>query len=141
VGLGFPEDARMTETAIPEGTMCIPNISAAGRRRRTQFAVVAAVIGVLGFVAAVAMHASPWLRMLAALPIAAAVATYLQVVRNTCVAHARAGTIEHDDFSTTAAPKEQNEASQKVANGILRDAAIAGAIAAALFWASAYVIA
>lgn len=130
----------MTETAVPDGAVCIPNISAAGRKRRTRVAVVALSIGVAGFAAAVATHQGPWVRALAALPIAAAAITYLQVVRNTCVAHASAGTIEHDDFSTTPAPKEQNEASRRVASTIFRDGAIAGAVAAALFWASAWVL-
>lgn len=130
----------MSDTAV-QGAMCIPNISAAGRKRRTRFAIAAGVIGLGAFVATVVLHLHPALRALAALPIAAAVASQLQVMRNTCVAHARAGTIEHDDFSTTPAPREENEASKKVANGILRDASIAGAIAAVVFYASAYVVA
>jgi len=130
----------MTETAVPDGAVCIPNISAAGRKRRTRVAVVALSIGVAGFVLTVATHQGPWVRALLGLPIAAAALTYLQVTRNTCVAHASAGTIEHDDFSTTPAPKEQNDVSRKVASTIFRDGAIAGVVAAALFWASAWVV-
>ena len=130
----------MTETAVPDGAVCIPNISAAGRKRRTRVAVVALSIGVVGFIAAVVTHQAPWMRALAGLPIAAAAVTYLQVTRNTCVAHARAGTIEHDDFSTTVAPKDQHDASRKVATSILRDGVLAGVVATALFWASAWVV-
>lgn len=120
--------------------MCIPNISAAGRKRRTRFSIVMAVVATVWVGVSIAMHASPWMRALGGLFVAAAVATYLQVTRNTCVAHARAGTIEHDDFSTTAAPKNENDASKKVANTILRDGALAGVFAGLLFWSTAWVM-
>jgi hypothetical protein len=130
----------MSAGAVPDGAMCVPNISAAGRRRRTRFAIVSLAIGVVALAVLVAVHASPWLRALVGLPIAAGVASQLQVMRNTCVAHARAGTIEHDDLSTTKAPADENAASRRVASGIVRDAAIAGAVAAALAWCTAYVV-
>jgi hypothetical protein len=125
---------------MADGAMCIPNISAAGRKRRTRFSIVMAVVATVWVGVSIAMHASPWMRALGGLFVAAAVATYLQVTRNTCVAHARAGTIEHDDFSTTAAPKNENDASKKVANTILRDGALAGVFAGLLFWSTAWVM-
>ena len=128
------------ETPAPTGAMCVPNISAAGRRRRTRFAIGMGVVAAVWLLVSIAMHASPSMRAIAGLFVAAAVATYLQVTRNTCVAHARAGTIEHDDFSTTPAPSDENEASKKVANTILRDGALAGIFAGLLFWSTAWVM-
>ncbi len=131
---------RAMSSSASAGAMCVPNISAAGRKRRTRFSIVMGVVATVWLLVSVAMHASPQMRAVAGLFVAASVATYLQVTRNTCVAHARAGTIEHDDFSTTAAPTDQNEASKKVANTILRDGALAGIFAALIFWSTAWVM-
>ena len=124
--------------AVIDGAMCIPNITGAGRRRRRRFAVAMVVVGAVLFGALTLLHVGPWARALVGLPIAAAVASYLQVTRNTCVAHARSGMIEHEDFSTTAAPPDQSAASRRVASTILRDAAIAGALVATLSATSAF---
>jgi hypothetical protein len=129
------------DVPLEQGTVCVPNISAAGRRRRTRFAMVAGAIGVIGLGAAIAAGQGPLVRALAlGLPLAGGVASYLQVRRSTCVAHAYGGTIEHDDFSTTKAPEAESQKSRAVAATILRDASLAGALAGALAAASSYVI-
>ena len=115
---------------IAEGAACRANISGPGRRRRTQFAVVLGVITAAGLVAMVLGHVSwPW-RLVIGLPAAASVLSGLQVRRNTCVAHAAAGTFEHEDFSTTKVEAEFAAASRKVAATITRDAVLAGAVVA-----------
>jgi hypothetical protein len=129
----------MAEASL-DGAMCVPNITGPGRKRRRQFAIAMLVVGVGAFSLLTYLHFGPLVRALSALPFAAAAASYLQVTRNTCVAHARAGTIEHDDFSTTPAPADQSAASQRVANTILRDAGIVAVVVGLLAAASAYVI-
>jgi len=117
---------------IAEGTACRANISGPGRRRRTQFSAVFAVIALASLVGVVAAHASwPW-RLLVGLPTAMAVLSGLQVRRNTCVAHAMKGTFEHEDFSTTKVEEEFAAASRKVAATITRDGVIAGVVVAVL---------
>jgi hypothetical protein len=101
--------------------------------------VVAAGVTValaLGFIFA---HATWYMRTLVFAPAAMAAIGFLQANRNTCVAHARQGTIEHDDFSMTNAPADQVEASRRVASGILRDALLLG-LAAALVAAATSLI-
>jgi hypothetical protein len=120
------------ETPIAAGAACRANISGPGRRRRTR---VAAVLGVLTFVLLVGMvltgTRAPW-RLLVGLPAAAAVMTGLQVRRNTCVAHAAAGTFEHEDFSVTKVEAEFAAASRKVAGTIARDAVLVGVAVAVI---------
>lgn len=129
------------DVPFEQGAVCVPNISAAGRRRRTRFAIVASVIGIAGLGAAVALGQGAIVRGIAlGLPLAAGVASYLQVRRSTCVAHAYGGTIEHDDFSTTKAPDAENQKSRAVAATILRDASAVGALAGALAAASAWML-
>ena len=57
---------------------------------------------------------------------------FLQASRRTCVARAREGTFEHDDFSKTPAASDDVQRSRKVAAGINRDAALIGLGAVAL---------
>lgn len=129
------------DVPIEAGAVCVPNISAAGRRRRRRFALVASAAGVAALGAALATGQGPLVRGLAlGLPLAAGIASWLQVQRSTCVAHAYGGTIEHDDFSTTAAPADQNAASRRVASSILRDATLAGVLAGGLAAASAWLV-
>jgi hypothetical protein len=128
------------EASLESGAVCVPNITAAGRRRRQRFAIATALIGVAGFGVAVATGQGPLLRAVAlGLPIAAGVASHLQVRRSTCVAHAYGGRVEHEDFSTTAAPPDESAASRRVAGTILRDAALIGAMAALAAAATSYV--
>lgn len=131
--------ARMSEASL-DGAMCVPNITGPGRKRRRNVAMVMLAVGIASLVLAIVFGVGPYARALVGLPFAAAAATYLQVTRNTCVAHARAGTVEHDDFSTSPAPADQSAASKRVANTILRDAALVGASTAALAFASAYLV-
>ena len=78
--------------------VCKANIGKAGRRRRMQVGWVGTGISV-ALVAAFAIFHVPWQwRSLAFLPSALAATGFLQAMRNTCVAHAARGTIEHEDF-------------------------------------------
>jgi hypothetical protein len=79
------------------------------------------------------------LRLLLGFPAMTAAISGLQVTRNTCVAHAAAGTFEHEDFSTTRADAALAEASRKVAKTIYRDGVLTGAAVALLGVASSFV--
>jgi hypothetical protein len=118
---------------------CTPNISAAGRRRRRRFGAQFAGLSVAAAGAGVIFRA-PWAARAAVfLPAAISAIGYLQASRNTCVMRAREGTLEHDDFTTEAAPAADVAASRRVSAGIYRDALLIGggaaviAIATALF--------
>lgn len=125
--------------AVPEGAMCRPNFSAAGRRRRTRVAQVGALLAVVLFVALVAIDASWWLRLLVALPAGAALVSGLQVRRNTCVAHAATGSFENEDMTLTKVDEVFAAASRRVAATIWRDAFIGMAVVAALSAATAFI--
>ncbi len=112
--------------AIVEGAACRPNFSAAGRKRRRNAAVISGVVAVVGLAAAIVLNVPPLLRLLVALPAMFSVICGLQVTRNTCVAHARTGSVEGEDFSLTKADAEFAEASKRVAATIMRDGVIAG---------------
>jgi hypothetical protein len=116
---------------------CRPNFSAAGRRRRRTIAVGLALSSVALLIAGVALGASAWARAAVGLPLGFAALVGLQVKRNTCVAHAAAGTFEHDDFSTSRVEAEQAAASRRVARSIYRDAALSGLAAGLLGYATA----
>lgn len=139
IGGGRSTIRTMSEASL-DGAMCVPNITGPGRKRRRQFALAMLIVGVGLLGVLTYLHFGPVVRALSALPFAAAAASYLQVTRNTCVAHARAGTIEHDDFTTTPAPADQSAASKRVANTILRDAGIVAVVVGLFAAASAYVI-
>lgn len=113
--------------AIVEGAACRPNFSGAGRRRRLNVARVAFVLTAALFAAFIVIGAGWQLRLLLALPAMLGFTSYLQVTRNTCVAHAGAGTFEHEDFSTTKVDAALAEASRKVAKTIVRDGVLLGA--------------
>jgi hypothetical protein len=131
-------DAGVVPSLEPAGS-CRPNISPAGKRRRSQVGYVAMAIALLLVGVLVALR-SPWyLRALAGLPAALAAVSLLQVRRNTCVARAAEGTFEHDDFSKTPAPPDEVAASRRVASGIMRDSALIGLAVAALAAATALV--
>ncbi|MGV3623927.1 MAG: hypothetical protein ACO1OB_24125 [Archangium sp.] len=123
---------------VLDGAACRPNIGAAGRRKRRQVAIIAAVVTVIGFASAMVLHVPALMRMLVALPAFMAVLCALQVTRNTCVAHAATGSIEGEDFSLTRADEEFAAASRKVAKTIYRDAGLAAAVVAALAYGSAW---
>jgi hypothetical protein len=134
----------MTETHashLPSEAMsCRANFSAAGRRRRRRVAMVLGLVSIGVCVGLVASDASAWTRMVVALPAASAAVVGLQVRRNTCLAHAAAGTFEHDDFSTTKVEAAFAEASRRVARTIYRDGIAIGVVAGVLGFASAWML-
>jgi hypothetical protein len=115
---------------------CRPNISPAGKRRRSRIGYLSVAVSLLLAGALVALRTPWYLRALVGLPAALAAVAFLQVRRNTCIARAAEGTFEHDDFSKTPAPPDEVAASRRVAAGIRRDAAIIGLLCAALVAAS-----
>jgi len=120
--------------------VCKANIGKAGKRRRMQVGWVAAISSV-ALVAAFAVFHVPWQwRTLVFLPAAMAAVGFLQATRNTCIAHASRGTIEHEDFSTSPAPPDELAASRRVAASIRRDAILIGFAAAAISVALAFVL-
>lgn len=122
------------------GAACRPNFTGAGRRRRRSLSAAMAVVTTALFVALVATDASAWVRFLVALPAIPAALIGLQVARNTCVMHAAAGTVEHDDFSTTKADAAFAAASRAVARTIYRDAIAIGLLVGAAAAASAWIM-
>lgn len=121
--------------AVIEGPVCRANFSSSGRRRRKRIAIAAAVFSV-ALLGAMVFAGARWeLRLLVGLPAMTAAISGLQVRRNTCVAHAAAGTFEHEDFSTTKVDAALAEASRKVARTIYRDGLLTG-VGAALVAAS-----
>lgn len=117
---------------ISEGAACRPNFSGPGRRRRRNVAIGSAVLGLVVLGVMMAFHVSAWVRLLVALPFMTAAITGLQVTRNTCIAHARTGMFENDDFTTTKVDEAFAEASRRVARTIFRDGAAIGAAAGVL---------
>ncbi len=125
----------MTDATL--GASCTPNFSATGRRRRLRVAQVGAAVAVALLLVLVVLDAPWFARLLVFVPAALAAISYLQVRRNTCVAHAARGTIEHDDFSTTPAPKDELEISRRVARTIQRDGLLLGVVAGLIAAATA----
>lgn len=128
----------MSELVL-EGAACRPNFGVAGRRKRRNVAIIAGVITVGGFAAAMFFQVQPLARLLVGLPAFMSVLCALQVTRNTCVAHAATGSIEGEDMSLTKADAEFAAASKKVAKTIYRDASLAAAFVAVLAYGSAWV--
>jgi len=121
------------------GEVCKPNISAAGRRRRTYVGYAGVAIGVALLAASIVLRWPFYLRATVFVPAALAARGFLQVSRNTCVARAAEGTFENDDFSTVKAPDDEVAASRKVAVGIKRDILLISLACAVLAAASAFV--
>jgi hypothetical protein len=108
---------------------CRPNISGAGRRRRTRVGYVAIMVSLLLFGFLLARESAWYWRALVCLPAGLAAVSLLQVRRNTCVARAAEGMFEHEDFSRTKAPDDDVAASRRVSATILRDSALIGVAA------------
>lgn len=106
--------------------VCRPNISGAGRRRRTRVGYLTVMLTLLLLGVFLATGVSWYWRALIGLPAAMAAVCFLQVRRNTCIARAAEGTFEHEDFSRTKAPDDEVAASRRVAAGIRRDSALIG---------------
>ena len=104
--------------------VCRPNISGAGRRRRTRIGYAAVMVTVLLFGLMLVSHAAWYWRALLCLPAGLAAVGFLQVRRNTCIARAAEGMFEHEDFSRTKAPDDEVAASRRVAATIRRDSAL-----------------
>jgi hypothetical protein len=122
----------MGEGVIEEGAACRPNISPAGVRLRQRFGAIGAAVAALVAGGLVVTHARwPW-SFGVFLPAALAGVGFLQASRKTCVARAKEGTFEHDDFSKTPAAPEDAQRSRRVAAGINRDSALIGLAAVAL---------
>ncbi|MCA2976835.1 MAG: hypothetical protein INH41_25605 [Myxococcaceae bacterium] len=123
-----------------EGAACRPNFSAAGRRRRRRVALGLTLLAGGTFVTLLVAHAPGWSRLVVALPAAAAAIVGLQVTRNTCLAQATAGTVEHEDFSTSKVEADFAAASRHVARTIVRDGALIGVAAGGLGLMSGWVL-
>lgn len=120
----------MTDSIVPEGMTCKPNISATGRRRRVAVGYVSAGLTVAALGAVIAANVAwPW-RLLVALPAIISAFGFLQARRNTCVARASEGVFENSDFSKTKMEDADVAASRKVAATIRRDAFLVGAAVA-----------
>jgi hypothetical protein len=102
------------------------------------FGWISSVLGVGLAALAVALHWHWYLRATLFFPAALAATGFLQAKRNTCVARAREGTFENEDFSTTKAPDDDVAASRKVAKSIQRDALLIGLASAAIGAATAF---
>ncbi|HVU49926.1 MAG TPA: hypothetical protein VHL80_04525 [Polyangia bacterium] len=118
-------------TVMPDGSLCKPNISGAGIRRRFRLGAVAAVLAVALAASVVASRARwPW-SLTVFVPAAVAAVYFLQAGRKTCVARAAAGTFEREDFSTTPADEDDAARSREVATKITRDSVLIGFAAVA----------
>jgi hypothetical protein len=115
-----------TSDVMVEGVPCKPNISAAGRRRRTRFGNQWLVASVALLVALVVFRVRWYWGLTMFFPAALSAVGHLQASRHTCVMRAKEGTFEHEDFSTTKAPDEEVAASRAVAAGINRDTILIG---------------
>jgi hypothetical protein len=131
-------DYKRVMGEIIEGAACRPNFSAAGRRRRTRIAWILAAVTVALWAGLWVTGASWPLRLVVGLPAALCAVCGLQVVRNTCVAHAQTGRFENEDFSTTAVDAPFAEASRRVAATIYRDGAVVGLFTALVASASSF---
>jgi len=115
---------------MEEGAVCRPNISPRGRRLRRNFGVVMLVVSVGLLAAFVHWHVRWPLRALVCLPMFLAGTGFFQAARNTCVARAKEGMLEHDAMKRTPAPADEVAASRQVARGIHRDSLLLGAASA-----------
>ena len=123
-----------------EAMSCRANFSAAGRRRRRAIALALGFVSVGVWVGLIVSEASAWTCFLVAVPAAATAVVGLQVRRHTCLAHAAAGTFEHDDLSATKVDDAFAEASRRVARTIYRDGFGIGVVAGVAAFASAWVL-
>jgi hypothetical protein len=116
-------------TVMPDGSLCKPNISGAGVRRRIRFGALNTVLAaVLATSAIVARSRWSWC-LLVFVPATLAAIGYLQAGRKTCVMCAASGTFEHDDLSRTRAPDDDVLRSRELATRITRDSMIIGVAA------------
>jgi hypothetical protein len=112
--------------------VCKPNISGAGRRRRKNVALMAAIVSVVGLGLMLAMGANATTRAMIGFPVFMTALCVLQVKRNTCVKHAASGMFENSDFSTTPSQETDAKNSRRVALTIWRDSALVALLVVAL---------
>ena len=117
------------EESASSPAMCA-NIGVAGRRRRTRVGTVVVVLSI-GLLAYFIGIRAPWYARLALfVPAAGAGIALLQVSRKTCVAMAKMGVVENEDFSYTKVNDALAAASRRVAATIYRDGLLIGVAAA-----------
>jgi hypothetical protein len=118
-------------TVMPDGSLCKPNISGAGIRRRIQLGAVGAALAV-GLALSIIVARARWFWSCAVfVPSVMAAVCFLQAGRKTCVARAAEGTFEHEDLSTTPAAEDDVIRSRELATKIVRDSMLIGVAAVA----------
>jgi hypothetical protein len=111
----------MSATVMRDGSLCPPNISEAGVRRRMRFGAISTVLTVV-LAGCVILTRARWFWSAAVfVPAYVAAIGFLQAGRRTCVARAAEGTFEHEDFSKTPAAEDNAARSREVATTIMRD--------------------
>jgi hypothetical protein len=113
-------------TVMPDGSLCKPNISGAGIRRRAQLGAVSAVVAVGLAMTIIAVRARWAWCLTVFVPATLAAVNFLQAGRKTCVARAAEGTFEHEDFSRTPAAEDDATRSRELATKITRDSMLIG---------------
>jgi hypothetical protein len=113
-------------TVMPDGSLCKPNISGTGIRRRARLGAVSAFLAVVLASSIVAARPRWGWCFTVFVPAALAAVNFLQAGRKTCVARAAEGTFEHEDFSTTPAAEDDAVRSREVATKITRDSMLIG---------------
>jgi hypothetical protein len=135
-------DATMSatwhSTAVAMANACEPNISHAGVVRRVRVGWIGAALTFAFVVGAVLTDIAWFWRLAAFVPAVVSASGFLQAHRRTCIARAKEGTFEHDDFSKTAASDEQVRASRTMAARIRRDVTIIGVLCALLAAATVF---
>jgi hypothetical protein len=118
---------------------CEPNISHAGVVRRIRVGWIGVALTVAFIAGAMLTDIAWYWRLAAFVPAVVSASGFLQAQRRTCIARAKEGTFEHDDFSKTAAANEQVIASRAVAARIRRDVTLIGVVCALLAAATVFV--
>jgi hypothetical protein len=126
-------------TATGATTACRANFGAAGRRRRTRFAILSFVVAAALLTWMIVAHVPAAWRLLLFAPIAGGTLSGLQVRRNTCVAMAAMGAVENEDLSITRVEAAVASESRRVARTIFRDAVLIGGAGGLLAAATALV--
>lgn len=121
-----------------DAATCTPNINARGRKLRTRMAWIATAVAATLLAFFTVRGAGLGLRLIDVLPAMVAAAGFLQVRRNTCVAHAATGMREGNAGLEKADPNDA-AASRRVALTIHRDIVLVGVAMALVDVASTWV--
>jgi fatty acid desaturase len=73
----------MTDEAMNEGAVCMPNIGPRERKKRARFGMVALVVAVAAAGAMFALHSPRWSRVALFVPLAGAMLGFLQAREKT----------------------------------------------------------